>query len=779
MWPMMHKNHIRAAVVCYLTLVVIALMLAIGCSSSTTTADMSSADGSQVGDQLRDTSAESGADQTDAKDGLLPQPDSVLDGSDVADPPIPLSPVHVLWEFPGVANFAAETFFNYPWPESERHDPDGTIAMVGFPNPDDAGSTECKLETTDPIALLLLGIVKRNEYRQYTLDVVDKNAKGFGTNSPIFLRFSGPVAEASLPTPETSTAPTSTVWLINVDANSPDRGKRVPVSLRLFDKTPYLQPNTLAVTPYPGFPLRGATQYALVIRRGVLDLEGKPLDDSAEFEKLKSPVNSTAQAKRYQDVFTYLATQGLAMSDIAAMTVFTTLDPLAEMKALVGKIKDYPASKAGIQDLSAKLGQDLVTISGTYNTITFQRGDPPYLPELDLKKLQVLWNPEYRQGEIITSGEIDESVTPDPNKARLTRIGFTLTLPRALYDNASGTTLANLPLVIYGHGTGGDKNTFVKNGVATLLAAKGLAVLSIDAVAHFERSGVENIDQELLDFVAGFGADAVTQLKTVVKEGGLFYNFANAYAATGNVIQSGFDYIWLAKVASASTLQVPIDGKTYSVSFDPKKIFYYGHSQGATTGPLAVLTTQFAAFFLSATGGHLTQTALNKGDDADAVPIKMVVSYGVCDKTLDLHHPMLAVLQISGEASDPINYAPLFTHWQSEWGFKQLFATQGINDHYVPPPASEALTTAARLMQVGPALKDVFGQTLLGQTPTTSDLSGNFGAFTGGFKQYTCKDVCGEEDHWVNLDVKQAVADWQLYFSTLLSDPVPTIPYGP
>ena len=56
------------------------------------------------------------------------------------------------------------------------------------------------------------------------------------------------------------------ISVVNVDATSHERGQRTPVIASFReDGSQTIGPNRLVVRPYPGFPLRDATQYALVI----------------------------------------------------------------------------------------------------------------------------------------------------------------------------------------------------------------------------------------------------------------------------------------------------------------------------------------------------------------------------------------------------------------------------------------------------------------------------------------------------------------------------------
>src|SRR6476469_9586766 len=86
-------------------------------------------------------------------------------------------------------------FYALPFPNDLRRHDDGTLDLSAFPTNS-----------------LLAG-----QYRDAaeTLD-------GFGLNSAIFSRFTGELDPASLPDPVASIDPESSVYLVDVDTNSPD-----------------------------------------------------------------------------------------------------------------------------------------------------------------------------------------------------------------------------------------------------------------------------------------------------------------------------------------------------------------------------------------------------------------------------------------------------------------------------------------------------------------------------------------------------------------------------
>ena len=105
-----------------------------------------------------------------------------------------------------------------------------------------------------------------------------------------------------------------------------------------------------------------------------------------------------------------------------------------------------------------------VAYEGRYLTPNFQSGEKPY---------------EVEGGAILFDGD------GAPILNELEDIRFAVTVPKSAEMPAAGW-----PLVLYGHGTGGDYRSFIRasgNAPARILAQRGFAVLSIDQPLHGER----------------------------------------------------------------------------------------------------------------------------------------------------------------------------------------------------------------------------------------------------------------------------------------------------
>jgi predicted esterase len=301
---------------------------------------------------------------------------------------------------------------------------------------------------------------------------------------------------------------------------------------------------------------------------------------------------------------------------------------------------------------------------------------------------------------------------------------------------------AGWPITIYQHGTGGDHLTFVEDRTAVVLAAQGIAVISTDQVLHGPRNP---------------GGDA--QLD--------FFNIANPYAMRDNSLQGAAD-AW-SQLRLALGLAIP-DG-TGVIRFDPSKVFFFGHSQGGSTGPAFVaLEPAVKGAVLSGTAGLLSLSLLYKTSPLD---VPSLLKTFLRDDPIDEDNPSLALCQMWFDRADGINYAPLMVRAPglapdgSRLAPRNVFQTEGFTDTYTPNPAIEAMAIAigGDLVQV-PDQQDVRGLTeLRDRTVLTPPLANNAGRVTAVLAQYQARP--GDDGHYVVFDIPLAVRQSGEFLGTL------------
>jgi hypothetical protein len=420
-------------------------------------------------------------------------------------------------------------FFDFPWPEISRPLSD----LSSLPNP--ASATGCTPSTGSELGQLLTDSVDPLTFRQYLFELSGNSTTERSRHPVIYIQFDGALNEAGLPSPAQSLQDGASVFLMNVDHNSPNKGALIPIESTVFHGSLYVPDNTLSAMPAVGFPLDPSTRYALVVLSKLGDSTGAPLGAEEEFlSMLPSPgcPEVDANANYTTTVELLDETLGLSVDELSALTVFQTGAPTAALNAVAEGINTHPVASqlADIWLNSAGTltsGDSFYVLEGSFNTLIQQRGAPPYLPQLGLnlvsQSVTVGFDSTDKAGSFISESLATTASSPSTEVPRAERVPFVLTVPLS----AMGTDLS-LPLVVYGTGTGGSRFTARQEGTAELLAQEGYATLTIDPVMHGSRAHSENIDATLLGQLgtadALLGTDYAAQLTALVESGDLFFN---------------------------------------------------------------------------------------------------------------------------------------------------------------------------------------------------------------------------------------------------------------
>lgn len=561
--------------------------------------------------------------------------------------------------------------------------------------------------------------VRPNDLIDFYLDELAPRTHGFGLNSAAFARFDDLIDPESLPpSPEASLLADASVYLVNVDRASPQLGERIPLLFR-FSQWPgeSIGANWLGCLPYPGFPLRQSTTYALVVTERLRGLDGTPVVRSSDFDAVMGSGSDDAEIARAQEIYEplleWLDQDGDdERGDVVSAAVFTTQDATS----LLGRAREVIR-----RDVAAPVARDVGLTSsnssyllyeGVYDAPNFQTGEPPYRRPED-------------GGEIL----LDET-TGEPVVQRMEALRFAVTVPNQEMP-ASGW-----PVILYAHGTGGDYKSFVANQTAARLAAEDLAVISIDQPLHGTRSPPGSSTEEA------------------------FFNYQNPVAGRDNVRQGAIDDFQLLRLVSSLVLEEDAPGGT-PIVFDADHIGFMGHSQGGLTGSLFVpYEPLIVGAVLSGAGGDLYQSLLLKEGFAD------LVSVIIRDYPLDQFNNLLALVQTFAESSDPINYGPLMVGEPPQGGTaKDIYQSEGFVDSYTPPLTIEALGVAIGLSPVTPVLQPVHGFELRGIGAVDPPVEGNRDGHTAGFLQYDAAP--GEDGHFVVFDVADARRHVAFFLHTL------------
>lgn len=516
---------------------------------------------------------------------------------------------------------ASPMLFDAPWPSDARL-VSGSPDLAGFPNP--AG-----LDLVDTFVALAADV------------------PGWGTTSPVYLRFHDAIDVSTLPDPDASIEEGSAIQLVDVDPSSPEWGRRWPVMWEYTeDATAYQAAHLLAVAPLHGFPLRPHTRYAVFV---TTELAQPGVGFEREWRSRQAglaPLGDT------------LWSIGVQQDQVAAATVFTTGGPTDEM-ALISRFLrenvEIPVLSQQVVPVASNLFFDVY--AADYPAPYFTHGERPYSQ---------------------TGGGFRFDDAGRPVIAGWDDMRLSICVPKRLDSPPPG----GWPVSLQQHGTGGNYlshcNSAIGLEVASQLAAAGIVAVGIDQPLHATRGG----ERDAGDFD--------------------HFNFLNPESGRTNFRQGALDAVFLAHALASQDVRFTLpDGRV--VALDPDRVTFLGHSQGALTGALALpfFGDDVKASVLSAAGGELGVTLVERKDPMDIKALVESIGGFEDGEELTPMHPLAGLIQGLVEVTDPVNYGPFWFERPAP-GFPDavpasVLLTSGTLDAQTPTDTSEILASAAGL----------------------------------------------------------------------------------
>ncbi len=565
------------------------------------------------------------------------------------------------------------------------------------------------------------------------LDAINDSMDGFSIQPTIYFRFTRPVDEKTVKPAKSSSTKDANVVLVNLDTK-----KIVEVTAAFkTGRNKYICSNHLAVHPLWSEALEPSTTYGAYVTNGIrAEIEGADAADLIPVqgdhlaallgEKKPTGKNMAAAWTSYAKLRAYLKSKKSNVKNVIAATVFTTMDPTRHMRELRAVALD--ASKPKLVGPAVLCDGKPKTISpcATIEWKDAKKTDPrqcPKQPSANYHEIHTrIRLPVYQEGFVEwfdsktskTKAGVKTSKAPyllgeggglaldkagKPKVVGYEDVCVAIAIPKGTWKDKSKVKMpaSGWPVVLYAHGTGGSLRSGMSqaaNAMSRLTDHKGkkvaTAVLSLDQPMHGTRRGPPPLG--LLD------------------PGPLFYNFANPQAAKGNLYQGAADsyqLVMLAKTASVSNF-----AGTGKLKFDPNQIYFMGHSQGGTTGPLGLAyEPAIRGMVFSGTGGSLVNSLLNKKSPQDAT---VGVQIALQEVDLDEHHPVLALMQYYFDEVDPLVYGPLYFDdvnkrcgpkgcGKTDPGLpKHVLATFGQGDTYTPPETSRVFSASTHGLMLKP-----------------------------------------------------------------------------
>jgi hypothetical protein len=636
------------------------------------------------------------------------------------------SPFHSYFEVPRTSmNMNIADFFRLPYPNDARVN-NGDLYLADFPRP----------------GLSPLGV---DVAKLYT-DALVADFDGFSPMIAIAFRFSKDL-DFDRPTGHFVSSAFEHVRFVDL-TETPN----VHVGMA-FGYTPnrnkFACENFLTVYPQAhNAPLTAGHTYAVVLGTGAIrSATGDTAQQDPDLAALLGPTRPTdADLGRAWDAYaklrTYLSQEGIAPATVANATVFTVSDPKRDMQLVRDAVAAESApvlsslfqcgTSTGADPCSDNTearrcpeaaDPDFVEVHGKISMPIFQMGTQPYERPADGGGLNIV------DGRAV--------------KVRNEEVCFALTLPKG------DPPQAGWPLLVHGHGTGGSFRSFISDGIATQMAKASpkVAVMSFDSVGHGQRRG-----------------------SSARKPEELVFNVVNPRAARDNFAQGAADLLTAFKLPRAAT---PQGWTGPTLRFAPK-VAFFGHSQGATHGSLALPFTDDAPLAVLSGAGASLALSLQYKTSPVSVPMGIQILLG---EPLDPNHAMLFIWQNFFDRADPANFnRHIIQKPVGGRAPKHVYMSWGTGDTFSPPATLKANAAFLGVPPVRPFLVEDDLRDLPGPVdrPVRLDMTAPGGNVTAAVFQYAPPD--GSDGHFVATRNTTAVRDWVAFLASYFSSGTPAIP---
>lgn len=646
---------------------------------------------------------------------------------------------------------SVDHFYDFPYPSDLRLTGKGTPDLTGLPFPS-------FLQT---IPLL----------RDAAMD-----HPGFPVVPVAYFRFSAPLPaiDVAQVIPADKASP---ILLVDVDPASSDRGALTPLVATTPPADGWVTDYTLAAAPRPGFVLHPKRKYAFVVMKSLGDADGKPLAAPAGLDDLKAGkapagAKGEAAAALYAPLWETLKTVGVAADDVAAATVFTTGDVVAETADLATALSaKYTVT---VQDLHVDPddGADHPRYCELVGKVTypqFQKGTPPF----------------------DTEGLFDFSDGGLPAKQRDEDAPVMITIPKGEMP------AAGFPLVLYFHGSG---------GLSTAIADRGTWAPEPDPTkcpegTQDEWNGVLGCNKKgegpahvLAPFGLAMAASALpVNPERVPNASETAYLNLNNLAAMRDTFRQGVieQRLFLdalakltidpATIAACTGISLPPGATTYKI--DINNVLAQGQSMGGMyTNLISATEPRIKAALPTGAGGYWSHFILITPLIPGVAGKVGTVLLGTSQK-LTFLHPGLNLFQTAAEAVDPMVSMPrLARRPLAGHPVRPIYEPAGKGDSYFPMETYDAMALAYGHKEAGDVVWSTMQDALklagldgVQPYPVVNDVTSETGAkYTGMVVQYEGDGVYDPHALYTQLDAVKY--QYGCFFSSFLKTGTATVP---
>ena len=625
-------------------------------------------------------------------------------------------------------------FWALPMPSDLRRDAAGKLDLTRWPGP------------WRPNSLVEMWLESSKE----------RLADGWGVSSGVFFTLSADVDPASLPAdPAASLAAGSSVYLLDVDPDSPERGRRFPLTVEFRAKGDLYAPaRVLSAVPVFGFVRRPATTYAVVITEGVRDTAGQPIGRSAALHEALSGDGEARVVEHFAPLVDQLEAEGVDLDTVVGATVFRTFDHNATLRKLAAWAEALPAPTLTASVAVRTRYESYQVVTTRFEVPVIQAGDRPYS--------------NLGEGRLVLGAD------GQPVVKETQPVDLVITLPTTGAPPAAG-----FPLTIYAHGSGGNRWQAVERspkpeiedapdpapglGPAEWLARRGVATLALDFPLHGGRHNPPDTS------------------------GLVFYNlFGNIDATIDNFSVAVMELVLLTRLVESIRIDPSIapgvlsagaaaDGK---IKFDMARLTAMGQSMGTTLAvPWATVDPRVDGFVFSGAGGMLVEIAVTATEPAVLKPVIEGFT-GLSQRGEELHlaHPLLHAFQNVWDWVDPVAKAPYISRMPHA-GFapRHVMMTAGFRDGYFHPRSEAAIAVALGATQGGDEIEPILPAALAldGRTRAPLPLAGNLAERTVGVVAYAAPNTQG---HYVVFNQEGARYQYTCFVASVGVVAAPAIP---
>jgi hypothetical protein len=590
----------------------------------------------------------------------------------------------------------------------------------------------------------------------------------------------------------------SPILLVDVDPMSKDRGTLVPIVATTPDADGWVPDNLLAIAQRPGFVLEPMRKYAFVVTKALGDANGKPLGSPAALEDLKAGkapagAKGAAAVALYQSLWDTLKTIGVDATQVAAATVFTTGDVVAETADLASKVAGkytVTIDNLAVNPANTAIQDRYCELLGTVTYPQFQQGTPPF----------------------DTQGSFSFGTDGLPVKQRDEVAPVAISLPRAQMP------LAGFPLVTYFHGSGGFSTALADRGtwVATMDATKCAPATPYTPACAFDGwdgtasctpggasdpmcvSGCNTPGQGPAYVLAPFGFAMAGSALPVNPErlkgaGDTAYLNLNNLSAMRDTFRQGIvEQHLLLDALEKLTIDPSVLGACPGVSlppsataytFDASHVFAQGQSMGGMyTNLISAAEPRIKAALPTGGGGYWSHFILITPLFPNVASLVGTVLLGT-SKTLTFLHPGLALFETAAEAVDPMVSMPrLARRPLPGHPVRPVYEPVGEGDSYFPEATYDAMALALGHKEAGTIVWSTMQDALKlegkdGILPysVSNDVTSEGGtAYTGMVVQYKGDGVYDPHAIYSQLDAVKY--QYGCFFSTFLQTGTAVVP---